>query len=251
MSETISALKAQARNLQAALERASNPSASLAFAQELLAQQYGAPNWNTLVALADRPTSRPAAVATLRLKDLPGMPSILRVEVGNWSSVYTIDEFDEEAIAALDDPDPTEEDEAMVTAIEAHGEEGRLELTVADLKGAKGQVLGGYVYWELADGRFISFLTPPAAMAGPAPAAGLVVPALMARSSRGASVARVRGGLVVLPAQMPAQRFMELLQERLPGPTDDAMLDAVCAQLGAQWLGREALAQSGVELVGQ
>lgn len=268
MSQKISALKAQAQNLRVALERAGTP-ATLAFAQELLAQQYGLADWNTLVALADKKTPTAPAPVTKppRLSDVPSIPDGVQVEIGSRTKLYTVEEFDEEVMLAIDDPvalagvfaQPYRQDESETetTVIMGFGDGEDLYLTVADLQGAEGRILGGSAYWELADGRIISFVhgkgwAPEISEEPAAPDSTdvLVVPALMARSSRGCKVSPVKEGLAVLPANMSQDRFHELLGERLPSPLEasDAMVDGVCAQLGVQWLSPKELAQAGVSL---
>lgn len=266
MSQNISALKAQAQNLRAALEKSGTP-ATLAFAQELLAQQYGLADWNTLVALADKkPSVAPAAAAEKapRLCDVPAIPDELHIECGSRTLSYDIQEFDEDFMRAMGDPQAIQalfdahphlqNDRDSTTVIMGYGDGEDVELTVADLQDAKGQVLAGTAYWTLADGRIISFVhgknwAPDDTQEPPQAAApALVVPALMARSSRGCSVTSVKAGLAVLPANMSQSRFQELLADRLPSPLEatDATVDAMCAQLGVQWLDGAALQSAGL-----
>lgn len=266
MSQKISALKAQAQNLRAALEKSGTP-ATLAFAQELLAQQYGLADWNTLVALADQKSpAAPAAAAEKepRLCDVPAIPDELRIEYGSRTLSYDIQEFDEDFMRAMGDPQAIQaifdahphlqNDRDSTTVIMGYGDGEDVELTVADLQDAKGQVLAGTAYWTLADDRIISFVhgknwAPDDAQELPQAAApALVVPALMARSSRGCTVTPVKTGLAVLPANMSQSRFQELLTDRLASPLEatDVMVDAVCAQLGVQWLDEATLQAAGL-----
>jgi hypothetical protein len=76
--KAISVLKAQAKNLQAALAAQGIP-VKLGQAQELIAQQYGHPNWDTVAGILNAPEPEPRAP---RLSDMPGMPDSVRVERG-------------------------------------------------------------------------------------------------------------------------------------------------------------------------
>lgn len=259
MSEKISALKAQAKNLQAALNSAGT-TATLSFAQELVAQQYGATDWNTLLALASRTASEASTKAVElvpRLSQVPAIPDEILVENGPYTKAFDITDFDEDGMALVDVPAEEGEDDDYCV-IFGIGDGENVELTLRELRAAKGKMLGGTACWELEDGRYISFRcgTPWAPPAVEAPASKsedllLHVPALMARSSRGASVTPVKQGLAVLPANLSMDRFQELLAQRVGALSDanEALVSSTCAQLGVQWLNQDALERAGVKLL--
>jgi hypothetical protein len=84
--KAISVLKAQAKNLQAALSAQGRP-VKLGQAQELIAQQYGHPNWDTVAGILNAPEPEPRAP---RLSDMPGMPDSVRVERGVRGAMFVV-----------------------------------------------------------------------------------------------------------------------------------------------------------------
>lgn len=156
MTTTLAALNAQAKNLQQAL-LATVPSATLAFAQELVAQQYGAADWNTLCVLATpKDASSSLAERIPRFSDLPGIPDELVIEEGLHASTYIVESFEEAEVHAADHPAAAGEDDD-ICVIFGLGDYKNVELTLRELRAAKAQMLGGVANWQLSDGRYLRF----------------------------------------------------------------------------------------------
>ena len=155
----IASLKAQAANLQFALAQRGNKPIN-GEALELIAQQYGYDNWNTLHAVASR-KAPPPGVPTLA--DLDNVPCFVHIEVGGHSTSYVIDHYDDvplfehghsaEALRKYVLANPARYPDGLASnAIVAEGPEGdRKVFTFEQVLGLSYRRLGNRDYWQTAD----------------------------------------------------------------------------------------------------
>lgn len=158
MKQEMKALKAQAKNLHAAL-KARGVKESLSYAQELIAAQYGQANWDTLCGVVGAQNAQ--AAQPLRLSDLPKgrIPDEIIVERGLSRDALNVAGWEEELIAVADSRPELEKcvaehpelyPEGMQTAvIYLEGDGFDLCVTAEELTGGFHKRLGGEDYWFL------------------------------------------------------------------------------------------------------
>lgn len=155
----VTSLKAQATNLAKAL---SDMGIKLTKAQslEVLAQQYGVKNWDTLSGMLKTkaaPTHQPT------LADMPFFPDNVWVEQGSRVVLCDVIAYEEQGLSLLHDLPSLHKFldefkglfiEGMDSlAIQLNGDGRDYEFTFNDLVGLTYQNLGGQGNWKLADGK--------------------------------------------------------------------------------------------------
>jgi hypothetical protein len=151
-------LKAQAANLVESLA-ARGIKLTRAQGLELIAEQYGMKNWDTLSGMLKPTTS---AAPAPRLADMPGYPDTVLVDKDGKRVYYNVAFYDEEGTALLHDTSALESflmqyrdgyPEGMATtALELSGDGHNLYLSFQELVGLTYQVQDGLGCWKLPDG---------------------------------------------------------------------------------------------------
>ena len=157
MDNQSKALKEQAKNLHAAL-KARGDNNPLSYAQELIAAQYGQPNWDTLMGVLHGPVH-----PQLRLKDLPEnrIPAELIVDRGTRHDILNVAGWEEDLVRRADslkkltrflEDNPAQFPRGLQTrAICLEGDGFDLEVTAEELAAGCHKHLGGKDYWHLPE----------------------------------------------------------------------------------------------------
>lgn len=238
----MAALKAQAKNLHAALV-AQGVDYSLSQAQEAVAQQYGIANWDTLCGLVTQKAPKPR---TPVLADLPGIPDTVQLEQGLWTKSYQVASYDWELIELLHKPKELQEfldnypelyeDGLDTTAILLEGDGQDIALTARQLMDGRYESLGGRSYWFIPDiDGYLSFgyetpwVAPPAE---PAPFE-LTVPSVV-KSIKGTRIIAMRSHegadydhFALVPPHLKAEQVAQAIRaevQRLHA-ADQALMD--------------------------
>jgi hypothetical protein len=225
MDNQSKALKEQAKNLHAAL-KARGDSKPLSYAQELIAAQYGQPNWDTLMGVLYS-----QAHPQLRLKDLPEnlIPDELFVERGTLQDTLNVVGWEEDLIRRADSLEELTrflEDNSelfpqglQTQAICLEGDGFDLEITAEELAAGCHKHLGGKDYWFLPKKewylQFVYASTDGWTNKSQAPA--LAVPQVV-RSLKGVRMLTLRssyGPLWSLHVLVPAHLRVETIGERI------------------------------------
>lgn len=158
MKDLLKPFKVQAKNLHAALKARGNEH-SLAYAQELVATQYGYANWDTLAGVVHQ--QNVAASQPLRLSQLPAgvIPDEIIVERGTLRDSLNVVGWEETLIELADDRQALEQalkdnaqmypDGMATVLICLEGDGFDLNITAEELSAGCHQRLGGQDYWHL------------------------------------------------------------------------------------------------------
>lgn len=227
----IAALKAQAKNLRAALSD-QGIAMTLGQAQEAIAKQYGIANWDTLSALLGR---KPNPAREPVLADLPGMPSTVTVERGLRAEAYNVEDFDWDVIELLHKPaelqafleqnKATYSDGLDTCVLMLMGPDDTIELTAEMLQaGCYRGDLGGKAYWFLPDDdMYLGFdhCSPWTVQDEASDGCKLTVPEVV-KSAKGIQVVALRSHdgskwdhFVMVPPHIPVQGVVDRLSTEL------------------------------------